>query len=103
MKLLQISEGIRPELNYISSVRRDSFKEFEEVYLKYDDMLEKFGNMISHKRMLQAKNDLKNWLSSQLIDDPKMGDLPAEKPYILKMPRVVRWAFISWNKTEQLM
>lgn len=53
-------------------------------------MLETFGNMISHKRMLQAKNDLKNWLSSQLIDNPKMGDLPAEKPYILKTPRVVR-------------
>ena len=69
-KLLQISEGIRPELNYISSVRRDSFKDFEEAYLKYDDMLEKFGNMISHERMLQTKNDLKNgfpasWLTTQ--------------------------------------
>lgn len=66
-------------------------------------MLEKFGNMMSYERMLQAKNDLKDWLSSQLIDNPKMGDLPAEKPYILKTPRVVRWAFISWNKTEQFI
>ncbi len=89
--------GLSPELRYIRSQRRDTFDSLDAATADYARMLE------PHDR--DKVDALRAYLDRHLIDNPQAG-APGEKGrpqgrLMLDHPRIVPWAFISWNVGER--
>lgn len=95
------SNGIKPQLSYIESRRKDTFESEAEAF-------ETFGRMVDDatRGNEQARQDahrkLSEWLPSHLVENENAGrpdrkGIP-EGPLRLDRPRTVSWAFVSWDK-----
>ena len=102
-----IQMGIKPELRYIESRRADSYDSMQEAYENYAKMVDDMEFFVGEAAVNRAKERLVTWLEGELIENPMCGkpeedisnpsSCANQKAYKLKTPRVVRWAFISWN------
>jgi len=97
-----VNEGIKPEISYISSERKETFDGFDEAYTYYGKMIQKATTELSDTERNEALAKLDQWLHEHLIKNPYTDDTDikgeTQRGYCLKKPRVISWAFISWNK-----
>lgn len=95
------NKGRMPECRYIQSVRKDTFDSLEEA-------LEDMGRMITDTidpadttRIAEAQSKLSAWLEQQLVANEEAGLDDGkgwqQKALRLREPRVITWAFISWD------
>lgn len=94
------SEGIKPELAYIESLRKDTFDTGEEAYETLARMVDDAADEgAEHTRALAR---LQEWLGANLVENERVGEPDkkgvAQKRLRLREPRRVTWAFIAWNK-----
>ncbi|MEG1512375.1 MAG: class I SAM-dependent methyltransferase [Raoultibacter sp.] len=93
--------GIMPELRYIESERIDTFDSVEAAFEKFSPMVldyqEDLGEALPEK--LEA---LRAWIDEHSVENPNAGMADkkgiTQGAYRLDTPRMVRWAFIAWNK-----
>lgn len=88
-----VGMGLEPEVRYISSTRRDTFRSADDAVAELS-------------RMLAGGNEdrigaLRAYVDGHLVANPDAG-APGEKggpqgPFMLDRERVVRWAFLSWD------
>ena len=88
-----IGMGLRPEVRYIDSPRRDTFDSLEDGVADFSRMLED-GNE-------NKIDELRSYLARHMVPNPHAGE-PGSKGrpqgrYRLDHTRLVRWAFISWE------
>lgn len=88
--LLQ-AEGYLPELTYIPTQRIDSFTSEEAAFDKYAAMARNAASLEAHA-LAESEVDqrVRSWLERNLIEEP-------DGTFTLAHPRIVNWAFISWN------
>ena len=84
-----IQMGIKPELQYIKSARHDIYESFDEAYGNASLMLEGMGELVTPQRKQQLAQNLHAWVTEHLK--------PCESGFMFDEPRVVSWAFISWD------
>ena len=85
--------GYEPEMSYIKSERADTFESFEAAQESLAKMVKDSARYVPEKECVAALDKLDAWLKDNLVqtnDD--------EKLYRLRHPRVITWAFISWDK-----
>jgi ubiquinone/menaquinone biosynthesis C-methylase UbiE len=85
--------GYKPEISYIKSERADTFENFEAARENLAKMIKDSARYVPEKECAAALDKLDVWLKDNLI---QIND--DEKPYRLRHPRVITWAFISWDK-----
>lgn len=98
-----VNEGMKPELSYIESRRKDTFDSVlaaREFYTHMIDMATK-GCISAEERALACKR-LDKWLDENLVENECAGQLDgtgcAEGALRVVEPRLISWAFIAWNK-----
>lgn len=84
-----IQMGIKPELQYIKSARHDIYESFDEAYGNASLMLEGMGELVTPQRKQQLAQNLHAWVTEHLK--------PCESGFMFDEPRIVSWAFISWD------
>ena len=101
--MILVQMGYQPEVRYIPSERHDTYASFDEAFENLTKMVYDAAEaMLSEAETARALENLKTWLTDNLIDNPEQGRADAsgepQKAYMLKKPRIVTWAHISWNK-----
>ena len=94
-------EGLRPSVNYIRSQRVDCFETYQEAYESLERMVMDVTEPLSPARRESALGKLEGWLKADLVENPNAGQLDnkgqAQGRYMLSQPRLLDWAFISWD------
>lgn len=97
-----MNEGIKPSLNYIHSIRSDTFDNFDDAYATLSRMVNDVAALhASDQQRETALDNLREWLEANLIENqdvnkPDKKGIP-QKPWRLREHRLVTWAFISWD------
>lgn len=95
-------EGLRPEVAYIDSVRKDTFDDADEAFDVFARMADgACGTTSPAPEMAAALARLRAWLDENLVENERAGEpdkkgVP-EKRLRLREPRIVTWAFLAWN------
>ena len=107
-----INAGAHPELNYIHSVRTDTFDDEDEAFECLARMVADVMGTSPEQALagdapqavLDAFDRLHSWLAHNLEENPNatggQKGKPTEKRLRLVRPRVVTWAFIAWDARE---
>ncbi len=97
-----VNEGLQPTVDYIDSVRKDTFDDLKEACADFGRMVEEAVGADNAEEVAEGKKRLRSWLEANLVSNEDAGKLDkkgiAEKGLRLKTPRVITWAFIAWNK-----
>jgi len=100
-----VSVGIKPQLSYIETLRKDSFDSLEDAFEKYSLMVEETAPNVSGAEREAALARLHSWLGLHLRENPDAGQADAQaadgapqKRLCLDRPRTISWAFIAWDK-----
>ena len=97
-----INEGMQPTLHYIHSTRNDTYADKQDAYAHLSTMLAYLSmqseNTYAHNAALRK---LSAWIDDNLVENEYAGTpdnkgIP-QKPWRLRIPRKVTWAFISWD------
>lgn len=97
------NEGIKPEVHYIESTRKNTYDTFDEAYEELERMVTSAtGAMVSDGDRQAALKRLRTWLENDLEENPDAGkpdeeNVP-EKRLRLRTSRKVMWAFLAWDK-----
>ncbi len=97
------NEGLKPELSYIESERRDTFASFADAQEAFGRMIDDTACVLaSSEERARAHRRLDGWLKDNLEKNERAGQ-PDKKgvpqgALRLREPRIITWAFISWNK-----
>lgn len=88
-----VQMGLRPEVRYMDSPRKDTFDSLEDGVTDFARMLED-GNE-------GRVDELRSYLSRHMVENPQAGQ-PGEKGrpqgrFMLDHTRIVRWVHISWD------
>lgn len=97
-----VANGIYPEISYIRSKRFDTYESFEDAHESLVKMVNDASTFATDEQRERAIRRLHGWLKNNLVENEREGvpdckGIP-EKPFKLKNPRIVTWAFIAWNK-----
>ena len=84
-----IQMGVKPQLQYIKSERYDIYESFEEAFGNVSLMLEGMGELVTASRKQELTENLHAWCTQHLK--------ACEGGFMFDEPRVVSWAFISWD------
>lgn len=96
-------EGLLPRVDYIRSERFETFECAEEAAASLRRMIDNAaGAVVTEAQRQSAFARLHAWLNDNLVENEHAGDpdkhgLP-QKALRLRNPRVITWAFISWDK-----
>lgn len=95
-------EGLRPEVAYIDSERKDTFDSPGEAFDVFARMADgACSTTTPAPEMAAALARLRTWLDDNLVENECAGELDKkgvpEKCLRLREPRVVTWAFLAWN------
>ena len=95
------NKGYLPSCSYIPSLRKDTYETLDEALLDMGRMVDDVLDPADATGIAQAKERLKAWLEGELVTNEEAG-LPdgkghAQKQLRLRHPRMVTWAFISWD------
>lgn len=101
--LILMETGRLPELSYITNERVDSYVSHEEAFAHLAAMLpEGPSDDVSQVDLDRALRNLRDWVGDNLVQNPREGEPDdrgnAQGRYILAKPRLIRWAFLSWNE-----
>lgn len=112
---LVLSEmGYVPEVRLIRSYRTKSYQDEEEAAADLTAMVRKFaaapgadgmGAPLPESRIEDALARLRPWLTEQLVPNPHAGEDDGhgsvEGALQLRNPRVITWAFLSWDTARE--
>ena len=84
-----IQMGVKPQLQYIKSERYDIYESFEEAFGNVSLMLEGMGELVTASRKQELTENLHAWCTQHLK--------ACEGGFMFDEPRLVSWAFISWD------
>ena len=97
-----VNEGIKPEVSYIESVRKESYDSVEEAFQDYSPMVYDTAKGIGETERAQALERLRSWLEAHLVENLAVAGCDkggfAPKKFSLDRPRITTWAFIAWDK-----
>lgn len=94
--------GHLPELTYITNTRVDAYASPEEAFERLSAMLPEEPNEdVTAADLARARENLRSWVGDNLVENPRAGE-PDDRgkpqgPYTLARPRLIRWAFLSWD------
>ncbi len=96
-------EGLLPRVDYIRSQRFDTYDSAEEAATHLRRMIDGAAGAIENEAQRQAAYArLDVWLANNLIENDQAGQADVhgkpQKALRLTNPRVITWAFISWDK-----
>lgn len=96
------AEGIMPEVAYIKSARKDTFDSLQEAYEAFVQMVDAPRLGVTDGQREEARGRLRDWLRAHAVENPDAGK-PDKKgvpqgALCLDEPRVLTWAFVSWDK-----
>lgn len=97
--------GYLPEVTYITNSRIDTFDSHDEAFEKLRHMVPaEPTESVAQADIDRALRNLRSWVGENLVENPHVGE-PDERNdpqgrYILKRPRLIRWAFLNWNTEE---
>ena len=96
------NKGLFPTCSYIDSVRKDTFGSIEEACEDMGRMVDETLDPSRTDEIREAKERLRAWLEEELVANEEVGQDDGkgypQKALRLKHPRIVRWAFIAWDK-----
>lgn len=99
--MILVEAGYLPKVNYIESVRRDSYTSEQDAYDSLKKMVLDASYIVSKDQIDAALEKLRTWVRDNLADNPEAGTTNErgehEERFILKNPRKIIWAFISWD------
>ena len=89
-----VSNGINPEVSYISSARADLFESRDEALSIFARMLEQaLIGIATPEELATIPERLQPWLDQNLIQD--------ERGFHLAEDRKITWAFLAWEPTRR--
>lgn len=95
------NKGYLPECRYIQSVRKDTYDSLEEAAEDMGRMIDDTLDPSDGLRISGAKQKLHAWLEQELVTNEEEGmdngKGHAQKRLRLREPRIINWAFISWD------
>ncbi len=91
-----IQRGYTPELRYIKSARYDSYDSPQEAWENLTLMLDSVARVVPKRNLDESRERLKAWFDDKLIENPR-ADEEGQSAYTFAEPRMVNWAFISWD------
>lgn len=94
--------GHLPELTYITNTRVDTYASREDAFEHLSTMLPEGPNEdVTATDLAHARENLRNWVGDNLVENPHAGEPDdrgeAQGDYTLARPRLIRWAFLSWD------
>ncbi len=95
--------GFRPEVRYIRSERVDTFSSRDDAVDYFETMAKRALDMggLLDRSWEDAMRALEAWVDVNLVENPdegKPGDKrELQKAFRLKEPRIIEWAFLSWE------
>lgn len=97
------SEGLFPRVDYIHSERFETFDSEAEAAESLRRMIDNAAGAVTTEPQRQAAYArLHAWLNDNLVPNEHIGGLDEhglpQKALRLRNPRVITWAFISWDK-----
>lgn len=99
--MILVEAGYMPKVDYIASVRRDSYASEQEAYDSLKKMVLDASYIVPQDQIDAALEKLHTWVRDNLVDNPCAGTMNErgehEERFILKNPRKIIWAFISWD------
>ncbi|MCH4184496.1 MAG: methyltransferase domain-containing protein [Eggerthellaceae bacterium] len=97
-----VNSGIDPSISYIKSERKDTFDTLDEACEDFNRMIDDVSTSCKDIPVDEAKEKLRTWLSQELVPNEHEGRDDGkgypEKHYRLRTPRMITWAFLSWDK-----
>ncbi len=98
--------GYLPEIHVIESPRVKTFDTFEEACEKTELMARKaVGALVDAPALDAALSELPRWMEDNLVPNEHAGQPDghggAERALRLRTPRIIRWAFISWDTARE--
>lgn len=95
------ANGIKPQLAYIESSRKDTFEDEQDAYRTFARMVDD-ATRGNEPARIEALGGLSEWLGAHLVENENAGRLDRkgipEGPLRLDRPRKISWAFVSWDK-----
>lgn len=96
-----VQMGFHPEVSYIMSRRCDAYEDAEDARAAIERMIVSAEPYMSIDDARACRENLPAWLEENLVPNERAGQLNShneiEGPLRLRVPREVRWAFISWE------
>lgn len=96
-----VQMGFHPEVSYIMSRRCDAYEDVEDARAAIERMIMSAEPYMSIDDARACRENLPAWLEENLVPNERAGQLNShneiEGPLRLRVPREVRWAFISWE------
>lgn len=96
-----VQMGFHPEVSYIMSRRCDAYEDAEDARAAIERMIVSAEPYMSIDDARACRENLPAWLEDNLVPNERAGQLNShneiEGPLRLRVPREVRWAFISWE------
>lgn len=96
-----VQMGFHPEVSYIMSRRCDAYDDAEDARAAIERMIMSAEPYMSIDDARACRENLPAWLEDNLVPNERAGQLNShneiEGPLRLRVPREVRWAFISWE------
>ena len=97
------NEGLFPRVDYIQSQRYETFASHEEAAESLQRMIDNAAGAVTTEAQRQsAYARLHAWLNDNLVANDQVGSLDKhglpQKALRLRNPRIITWAFISWDK-----
>lgn len=96
-----VNAGFAPSVAYIRTIRRDTFDSLDAAAIDFGRMIDDVVDASRTKEIGTAKGKLRSWLEGNLVANPHAGEADAkgneQGALVLREPRVVTWAFISWE------
>lgn len=103
--LILFGMGRLPELTYITNTRVDAYASPEEAFEHLSAMLPEEPNEdVTAADLVRARENLRDWVGDNLVENPHAGE-PDDRGrpqggYTLARPRLIRWAFLSWEEVR---
>ena len=96
-----VQMGYHPEVSYIMSRRCDAYDDVADARAHIERMITAAEPYMSAEDAERCRENLPAWLEANLGPNENAGQLNShneiEGPLRLRVPREVRWAFISWE------
>lgn len=98
-------QGFEPTVDYIHSVRKDTFDTQAEALVDFSRMIDLSAPYLLPEEREAAVERLDSWLSKHIVENPDAGK-PDRKGVpegllCLDVLRTVSWAFLAWSTQDE--
>lgn len=100
--MILANAGYEPTVDYIVSERVDTYASSEDALASLVDMVRiAYGARGNETAIQQAEIRLAEWLETELVENEHVGESDGrggiQKPWKLRIPQQITWAFIAWK------